>query len=829
MSFSAELVAKARQDEAGISKKLIADKASGKGASANAIAILVLAAINAIVFYRSLSGYFLADDFVHIPYLSSVYAGHPELLLQNFCSNWMQTSGTQFYRPLISITLACDYFFWKANAFGFHAANIAWQTASSIFLYLFVQRLLSHLGKGSRFTAFLAGALFAACPLHTEVVSWVIGRVDSVCTTFYLAALWLFVAARQDQSKIKLAASIFCFALSLFSKEMAITLPPTAALICLLDSNERLGNRLIGAIKATVPLWIVLSIYLVVRTLSLGTLTGGYSGSIGQSLTASLSSRVFACGALSKIWLPLNGEVFSPGSGAERQLKLLYTLLFSGFIARLSLGLWPSRAFTWVAFAGCWFVLSMLPTYQVFSLSDSLFGSRFIYLGTAPLCLLLALLSCPLGTPAPQPVLTNAELERQRNSLPHKCKPALFVCSMAVAVGLVICFGGIAAKNNLPWVEAGKQVRALRQSIETILGSLPAAEKIAVLNVPQRLKGAHMIYNAAMLTVALSPPLSSKVLHDRVITFEPVNYGEPDLIIVSRLRNLVRQGNCRFYQWDLDKRALRQLVFKASTEQKTLPANIWPAGWNLKGPASLLSPVMQMASLIPDFLDVEVSATGRGGKPAVLIVSWAGQGELYPRQVERRFALPLTADGSMHTCRINVSEHKSWLASVDINRLRLDFSPGYEYQVRRVQLSSGKNVIPQLSIDESFMTESNSGVSYLSGSRAAFFYNAEALPGVAAVALEITHPNAWFEHYSGTYRMKELSAQALCRWRAKAPKGHMVLSCKAFPVAGYYQARITALDNNGAVIGYCSDPINLQISQEQIDLAKNETAVFNAN
>jgi hypothetical protein len=101
----------------------------------------MILAINWICYVRVINGYFLADDFLHIAYLKQVFDGDWPSLLKNFVGNWMQAEGTTFYRPLISLTLAFDYFFFGANASGFHLSNLFFQTASSLLLYLVVTEI----------------------------------------------------------------------------------------------------------------------------------------------------------------------------------------------------------------------------------------------------------------------------------------------------------------------------------------------------------------------------------------------------------------------------------------------------------------------------------------------------------------------------------------------------------------------------------------------------------------------------------------------------------------------------------------------------------------
>lgn len=234
--------------------------------------IFLLVLLNVICYSSTVDGYFLADDFSHVSYLYQVFHGHPELLLQNFWTNWMQTEGTRFYRPVISLTLALDYLLWSGSAKGFHLSNLIFQILSSIGVFLVSKRLFLTDLRGKQktdgdsgkqldtrarlkyklspdhvytinFTSLLAASIFAVHPLHPEVVSWIIGRVDSVCTTFYLFSLWLFLISIQthnDRMAMRARyASLGLFALALGSKEMAVTLPPTLVLL-LLFSNAAL-------------------------------------------------------------------------------------------------------------------------------------------------------------------------------------------------------------------------------------------------------------------------------------------------------------------------------------------------------------------------------------------------------------------------------------------------------------------------------------------------------------------------------------------------------------------------------------------------------------
>ncbi|HEY9869074.1 MAG TPA: glycosyltransferase family 39 protein [Candidatus Obscuribacterales bacterium] len=799
------------------------------------VLVLALAGLNLLCYYRSLGGYFLADDYVHIPYLNRVFQGHFDMLLQNFAGNWMQTQGTCFYRPFISLTLALDYLIGGANPVVFHVSTLAYQILSSIFLFLLSRRMLREYGdKRAAAAAFFAGAIFAVFPLHPEVASWVIGRVDSVCTAFYLAAFWLFVRAFQQRGRWSHALSLGAFVISLLSKEMAVTLPAALVLYCLAAAPEgsSVRQRLKFAASKTWMYWAIIAAYLIVRTAALGTITGGYSGSIGEGLSTSLLKRWFQDGSLGRVLFPLNAELFGPKNWLRKALTALYLAASASLGARIILKPASAGLTRFAFFAAAWFALSMIPTYQVWNLTETLQGSRFIYLGTAPLSLLLVLLVYPLGKTADK----------------HAAVPRWpMLVAAAILTGFVILFAIITYRNNLPWAQAGAQVRALRQGIEEALRAMPPGKQLVVLNLPQRHHGAHMLYNAAMLSVLLSPPLSRENLAERVATFEPITYGDSGLIVSSRLRRYAstpdRYVFCTFDQssrqlipvelrssegeLSYNARALAGAFADASKggSNRGKPVTTPSAGGltvsDPRRPVCLVSPVLDLPSTATDFVDVDLSlrqSTAQRPAPApILLLRW--ESAAAPSfSAQRCLAMPLVADGKPHRYRFAVSQHKQWIASGLIRHIALELLTGGNYTacLSGVRLLRGVTEIPVLEPDWKTLHEDLAGVARPVRSKAAFRYDVSALPGANRAVAELSKPNAWFEHYSGQYRDADLSPFALKRFELTQRQGTFEIPLSELPAPAYYQVRIAGVGADGHVVGYVSDPVNLQISEDSI-------------
>jgi len=765
-------------------------------ALATAIAVCALIGLNAICYYRSLSGYFLADDLIHIPWLFNVFHGHPELLLKNFVSNWMQTDGTQFYRPLISLTMAADYGIWGVNPIGYHLTNLAYQIGATIFLYLACRRMFGAA------VGFAAAALFAVSPVHAEVVSWTIARVDSVASTFYLAALWLWLRAQPNLSDLiqpssdakeskftpTLALSVLAFVLSLLSKEIAVTLPAAMALYCLLYPRQgsNLKSRLTYAAKSTAVFWLVLAVYMVVRTLALGTVSGGYGGSIGAGLATSAYQRWFGDGSFMRVFFPLNEQVFIHGDKTRHYLKLLYEVaaVVAGIRVALLVHTGKIRQFlTDLLFAAGWFVIVMLPAYQVFNLSTTLQGGRFIYLGTAPLALLLAILICPDNTPA-------ALSKKPRSAVDNSSRLVRTASGIVVSL-MIVLFAYIAYRNNEPWVQAGAGVRALKEAIEQKFENLPPETSIALLNLPQRFQGAHMIYNGAMFSILVQPPLSAHDYSNRVATFEPIMFGNADLINASRLRRMAADPvHYRICCWDEKNQSLQALP----NLQRELNTDFIRANVSIR-----VSPSARMSYA-----------------RAMLCMTWKG-----PDGEDQTLSKPLEKFDGPTNARFPVSEHKSWLTMPSSSAVRFSIpTPGCELTMQEVLQQNGKEWIPQLAFQPQHLNrygthpvEDVRGVTWTGASIGPFHYDVSAIHNATHIMYELSKRDCWFDHYSETLRDELPALEVSERGYLPKPTGDKIEFIPAnVQQAGYYDFRIFAVDDLNQIVGYASDPVTFWVT-----------------
>src|SRR4051794_10901331 len=146
---------------------------------------------------------------------------------------WLSLDSPSQYFPLVYSVFRLEHALWGFNPAGYHWVNICLHAANALLLW----RLLYHLRIRG---AWLGAALFALHPVEVESVAWITELKNVLMGFFFLLTLlyWVrFVAeSRRRVSAGYYAVALFCYALALFSKTTAATLP--AALLLILWLNR---------------------------------------------------------------------------------------------------------------------------------------------------------------------------------------------------------------------------------------------------------------------------------------------------------------------------------------------------------------------------------------------------------------------------------------------------------------------------------------------------------------------------------------------------------------------------------------------------------------
>lgn len=155
------------------------------------------------------------------------------------------------------LTFALDYRLGGGSPFRFHAFNVAVHLANALLVHALVVTLFrtprasrSAIAPASGTVAFVAAVLFVAHPIQTQAVTYIVQRVTSLATLFYLASVVLYARwrlARPGPRPRRLACyllSLLAAVLAMHTKEIAFTLPLAIALLEVSFFDRRSGRWL---------------------------------------------------------------------------------------------------------------------------------------------------------------------------------------------------------------------------------------------------------------------------------------------------------------------------------------------------------------------------------------------------------------------------------------------------------------------------------------------------------------------------------------------------------------------------------------------------------
>jgi len=765
-----------------------------------------------LCFHQSLNCYFLADDFMHLNYLKQVFAGNFGLLLQNFWSNWLQTQGTSFYRPFISLTMVFDYWLWQYSAWGYHLSNLFFYFLCGIGIYLIAKELDNKRFSGS--FPLVACTLFYLFPLHTEVASWIIARVDSVCACFYFFSFYLFLkhinyAAEPKTNNRALVVSLVFFILSLLSKEMAVVLPGTLVLYLLIFKSPKtinLKSRLKEILSNTYIYWILLAVYLLVRTLSLGSFVGGYQGSLADSSFQDFLHRFILKGGWEFFFFPYNREILLQANKLVSLTGFLYAAICVFFLTCIIAFKSTQRhSFKLLLFCFGWFALALLPAITVWNLTANLSGARFAFLASAPFCLTLAaMISVPVDLLYKRKKAWDKISSRTRLMLTSAVS-ILFLASTSI-------YFFASKENNLAWLLAAQEVQALKQSLENESRKIGSQKNLALLNIPNKYAGAHMLYNGSMLGILLQPPLvdSRLQLNEKVYTFESALFGPSDLLNYARLERMSEQKEkYNIYGWNRDDKKLSQIYLNAAKDSSKADLVLDKTIDLL--PAKIVgSAIIDIKSGDYKFAQLQVDSPSDNK----LALTWD---EPTNSRISLENAIIATYDEKSKSFIFPLSEHKSWLLKPIIHRLYVVIASGDSpMKITQLRLLRGNNLIPNLNhhpFVEGYMGPD--GIFYLTPNMTNFKldYDVQTVTGAKSALLEVSRPNVWFEHTSKSFRDSAPSNNALISKRIENLSGNISIETKQLKGPGYYQVRVAALGADNNIVGYFSDPLVLQMSK----------------
>ncbi len=345
--------------------------------------ILVLFLLNLAAYGSSLKGGFIWDDKLLIVENNAVAA--PNHIGQVFISDLYDKSQANYYRPILEFSFIFNHYFSQLNPFGYHFVNLMLHFFVSLLLYLLLLELTKNV-----FVSLFSSTIFCIHPIHSQVVSYISGRADSLAGIFLLFALIFFL---RSDGVLRYIVSIIFFIFALFTKETAISLPFILLIFGSMFFKEKLRD-----LKRIVPFFAILLLYVVAR-LTILNFSKGNPFLLKKGFALSELGLIERLGAFFKSFLIYTGSFFVPVKlHMERLLsyEIIYPEYWAGIVIFVGLLIllkikwrqYSTNEKTVLKFLCIWFFVWLLP--QSAFVFPKIMAEHFLYLSSVSLCYLIA-------------------------------------------------------------------------------------------------------------------------------------------------------------------------------------------------------------------------------------------------------------------------------------------------------------------------------------------------------------------------------------------------------------------------------------------------------
>lgn len=313
---------------------------------------------------------------------------------------WMFTTfHTGHFQPLSWVTLGFDYLLWGMDPFGYHLTNLLIHTGNTLLFFFVSRRLLSialavpddgQSWQQLQLGAAVSALFFGIHPLRVESVAWATERRDVLSGWFYLLTIYTYLRAATAQhvgSRRWLTFACASYALSLFSKGTAMTLPAILILIDIYPLRRFKGSPAQWLQRDQRPVWLEkLPFVMLAGAFALIALSAQHSAGALKSLAQyEFFSRIGqACyGIIFYLWksvLPFGLSPLYELPLLDDGWRWIFALAAAGVLAVTS-GLIAVR-WRWPAALACWvyYLIVLAPVSGIAQSGPQLVADRYSYL-----------------------------------------------------------------------------------------------------------------------------------------------------------------------------------------------------------------------------------------------------------------------------------------------------------------------------------------------------------------------------------------------------------------------------------------------------------------
>ncbi len=197
-----------------------------------AVHILVICVLGCIIYSNTFHSSFHLDD------ITAIESNKEIRDIVAFRTILKSPSSMDFNRRFVGMySFALNYHFHGTDVFGYHVTNLIIHLCAALTAYWLMVLVLSSpalrrdgIAHHKKLAAFLVGLLFVSHPVQTQAVTYIVQRLASLATLFYLLSLALYLTGRLKKNRRGMSIVCYCGSvlaalLGMATKEIAFTIP----------------------------------------------------------------------------------------------------------------------------------------------------------------------------------------------------------------------------------------------------------------------------------------------------------------------------------------------------------------------------------------------------------------------------------------------------------------------------------------------------------------------------------------------------------------------------------------------------------------------------
>ena len=292
-----------------------------------------------------------------------------------------------------------DYFYKTPLPFVNHLMNLLYFILLCLLLYEVLDKIFpQHEGKKwFQSLPFIAALLFAAHPIHTEVVANVKGRDEIFAMLGAVAALWCSLKYVDTRKWYWLVISFLAFTFGIFSKENAITFLAVLPLSIYYYKNEK--KRSADYFITLIPLVLGSVFFIWARYKALGSMMQPDMTSnilnnpyVHSTRAQQIATVLITWGIYLKLLFfphPLTHDYYPHQIAITDFSNPLVWLILVGCIALVGYAIWKLRKKTVPAFGILFFIITFSITSNLLFNVGTFMNERFVFMASAGFTLLV--------------------------------------------------------------------------------------------------------------------------------------------------------------------------------------------------------------------------------------------------------------------------------------------------------------------------------------------------------------------------------------------------------------------------------------------------------